>query len=405
MPRILIVTPRFPIPATGACEQDRLEGIKQFARLGHDVHVVSKFFDFQDSAVIQELSKQMGIPVVLIPYRKPPRSFFKRTIELLKRFTTLSGYDGAAYEYADPVLQEAVARLMDDWKPDILWCDYTYLWPAYRLAKKRNIPIITRSINFEPRHFLQEDGVSFVNFIKYVPKYFSEFITARSSAVLLAITPKEEKTYTRMGARCVRTLPLRNMPTFLGTHKQVQERSPLHVFFMGSTYSVSHNLETAKFLLFKVIPQVNQTFSGQFIFHIFGSKLPQGLINLCVDNIIHEGYVPEEQKEVVLASMDIALSPSLFGAGMQQKIFEPLARGIPTITSGRGVAGYPFTNNREILFADSPEEYVQALGRLTNVATRKRLSEQAVSTSRRLFSEEQIDFVIQEVVRIVLAKQ
>jgi len=39
------------------------------------------------------------------------------------------------------------------------------LWPLYKIVKNSHTPIITRSINFEPLHFLEEDGYSFLNIL------------------------------------------------------------------------------------------------------------------------------------------------------------------------------------------------------------------------------------------------
>jgi len=39
---ILVITPQFPYPPTGACEQDRIAGFKLLKELGHAVTVLSK---------------------------------------------------------------------------------------------------------------------------------------------------------------------------------------------------------------------------------------------------------------------------------------------------------------------------------------------------------------------------
>ena len=84
--KVLLVTPRFPIPSAGACEQDRLEGIKQLKRLGYEVHVISKVFDFQDREKINSFSEKFDIPIHLVPYRYLRNTKgLKKIIRLVKR--------------------------------------------------------------------------------------------------------------------------------------------------------------------------------------------------------------------------------------------------------------------------------------------------------------------------------
>ena len=68
-----------------------------------------------------------------------------------------------------------------------------------------------------------------------------------------------------------------------------------------------------------------------------------------IGNMIYRGYV--NKYEDLMKEMDIAISPSISGRGMQQKIFEPLARGIPTISSDKGMQGYQFEDGKHILLA------------------------------------------------------
>src|SRR3989338_4361069 len=224
--KVLIITPRFPLPDIGADEKDRFEGIKQLRRLGFDVRVIAKVFSFQDKEAINRFSVGSGIPVTLLEYEN------KFSIKkLLNPFY----WDGAAYEYSRKSTKKTVEVILDEWHPDLLWVDYTYLWPLYGLARKRNIPIITRSINFEPSHFLQEDGRSVVNFVKFLPKLASELMAIKKSNFIFSIAPNEARIYKRLGAKNTAVLPLRGLSACLEKRSSVHERETLKIIFMGST--------------------------------------------------------------------------------------------------------------------------------------------------------------------------
>jgi len=393
--RILVITPRFPLPALGACEKDRFEGIKQLKRLGFDVQVVGKAFDFQSKKDIEDFSCQYDIPVTLLPYEsQKKKDGFERLFFYFKRFINPFYWDGAAYEYAHKETISTVKKITDEWKPNAAWFDYTYLWPLYGIFQKRKIPIITRSINFEPTHFLEEDGRTFGNYLKFLPKLISELITIRKSDFLFAITPDEEKVYKKYGAKKVAILPLRGLPRCLRERHTFQQKEPLNVFFMGSTYNVRHNKEALRLILKDIAPRVIRAHPRAFKFYILGTKVPEEFNQYFNEYVVYAGRKLDKELDDFLDIMDIALIPSLMGAGMQQKIFEPLCCGIPTIISPRGMAGYHFDENKHLLFARTSNEFTEALTRLRDVLLRKKLSENAQKLSQELFSQEKIDNTI-----------
>lgn len=391
--KILIITPRFPLPDTGACEKDRLEGIKQFKRLGFDVRVISKVFPFQDRGAIEKFSADFGIPVKLLEYEN--RFGIKKILNPIY-------WDGAAYEYSNRSTIKAVENVLDEWRPDLVWFDYTYLWPLYTLARRRKIPIITRSINFEPSHFLQEDGYSLPNLVKFLPKFASEIMAVHGSNFIFSITPKEEKIYRYLGAKNISNLPLRGLPECLKKRSILRDKEILNVIFMGSNYNVHHNRAALEDVLKKIAPMAHKKYPGRFRFYVSGRKIPPGLEKFFNDRVIGLGHKNQGEFDEFLADVDIAVAPSLFGAGMQQKIFEPFCRGIPSVASSRGVAGYPFVDKKHMLFADEPEEFVGSLGSLLDFSLRKNLAENAYNEAVRIFSQENLDRIILTALKTIL---
>ncbi|QQG46196.1 MAG: glycosyltransferase family 4 protein [Candidatus Niyogibacteria bacterium] len=393
MHKILVITPRFPLPDAGACEKDRLSGIKQLKRLGFDVRILAKVFDFQPKDEIEKFSQDFGTHVNLLPYENKLG---------LRKILNPFYWDGAAYEYASSVTKKALIKILDEFGPDLVWVDYTYLWPLYGILRRRKIPIITRSINFEPWHFLQEDGYSPLNIIKSLSKLLSEIITIHKSDFLFAITRKEEKIYRLLGARNTVTLPLRGLPVCLKNEHQIKNKEILNVFFAGSTYSVSHNKKALELILKNIAPAALQKYPGRFIFHITGRKFPEDFKPFLGKFAVYHGTI--NRWEEFLEDMDIAVVPSLYGAGMQQKIFEPMCRGIPTVASSRGLAEYPFKNEEHLLLAKTPNDFVNALIKLLDTNFRKKLSENSINLSKKLFSQEILDLTVLSVLNKLCAR-
>ena len=189
--RILIITPKFPYPSYGTCELDRAAGIEMFIKLGYEVYVITKVYGEEYKQEAARMAEKLGITIVPISYKYLSRAqtFCKKIQSIFGRIFRPWYLDGAAYEYSDPEIRLAVQNALGSFKPELVWFDYTYLWPLYSLIKKSGTPIITRSINFEPLHFLEEDGRTFWNYLKFIPKLLSEYLTVRKSSAILAITP------------------------------------------------------------------------------------------------------------------------------------------------------------------------------------------------------------------------
>jgi len=392
MKKILIVTPKFPFPATGACEQDRSEGIKDFIRYGFEVRVIVKIANSGKIREVEKIADELGIKIFPVLYKFNQKTKSQKFKEFFRRFLWPVYLDGAAFEYSEAEIQSVFGRQIEEWRPDVAWFDYTYLWPLYKIAERKNTPIITRSVNFEPVHFLDEDGHGIINLIKSAPKFFSEFVVASKSNLIFSISPKEERIYKKLGAKKVINLSLRGLPIYLKEEREIKPKEVLHLFFMGSTYNVFHNRKSLEFIIKDIFPELQRKVPNKFIFHILGGKIPPAFEKYFNSSIIYEGYVGN--LEQFLMNMDAAVVPSLCGAGMQQKIFEPLVRGIPTVTSPRGMVGYPFKHGEHLFLAENKEEYVNNIIKLRDYNLRKKLSANALRLSKRLFSREIIDSTV-----------
>ncbi len=396
--RILVVTPILPFPEVGAEQMDRASGFRQLARLGYEIRVIVKIADWQKDIDIKQIENSLGVKIITIPYvYNGVLTLKSKTRKILTKIKNPLYLDGAAMEFSDIYTKEVLYTELKNWNPDIVWFDYTYLWPLYRLVKNFNKPIITRSVNFEPSHFLQEDGFSLKNLIKSTPKLISEFITAEKSDYLFSITPNEENIYKKIKFKNVETLPLRSLPDFLRDSHQIKTSKPLNVFFIGSTYNVSHNRRALEFIVKNIAPYFYENYPDNFKFYVLGRKVPDELKKYLVNNVIYNEYIFGNESEAFFRNMDIALVPSLFGAGMQQKVFEPLCRGIPTITSSRGIAGYPFSHKKEVYIANDFNGFVNGLLDLRDSYLRDNLSKASIKVSQKIFSQEVLDQKVKKV--------
>jgi len=391
--RILILTPWVPYPVTGACQQDRFNGFKQMQKLGHSIQVIAKIHAWQPRAEAERVFVQEEIPLTLVPYSENLSALFWKRLPRI--ITNPALLDGAALEYTDPEYESVVKDAVERFKPDVIWIEYTSLWPLLRLLKPYGIPMIMKSSLNEPANCRDENGWSFMSILKSIPKYPGERIAARESNFIFGITPVEEQWYRHCGAKQAGTLPLRGLSRCFAK-KTHQQKDVLDVVFLSSNYNMGHNRDALKYLLQEIIPRVRERAPGVFRFHLTGNKFPEIYKDFLSDDVQMTGFVPDIGE--FLATMDIALCPWISGQGMQQKVFEPLCRSIPLITTK--TAGYPFEPEKEVMLADTPDEYVDHLLILTDAHRRQKQADSAYIKAQALFSEEAVMKTVQQALEL-----
>lgn len=388
---LLIINPALVrLTSLGACEQDRLAHVARLRERGHRVHLLTGYTPYQDPAAVRAFYAERDLPLAdLVPVggqaRHPAR---------LRQFAYA---DGMAWEYAAPGFTAALIAALDRLKPDAIWCHGSYLWRPAQIARQRGLPTVIRSVNYEPEQLRHENAPTIANRVRYAAKVHGEQHAAHA-AVIAAISPAEQAIYARLTGDPDRAvlLPLQTLPAVLSAPRSQTERRPLNAFFMGASYNVAHNRAALRWLLTDVIPLVRDQMPGLYRFHLLGSKVPPELAahaaDDVADDVIFPGYVPD--LAALLAEMHVALAPSLGGVGMQQKVFEPLARAFPTLTHNRALAGYPFTAGTHLLTAETAPDWASALAMLSNPRWRERLSHAAAEQAAALFSRAALDHAV-----------
>jgi glycosyltransferase involved in cell wall biosynthesis len=380
--KILIANPALVrLHSLGACEQDRLTNVDRLRALGHEVHVFTGYMPYQNEMEVRAFYAARHLEPTLV--RIGGARFD------LRRFTRLATLDGMAWEYAAPHIQSAATQLIERFHPDVMWCHGSYTWGPGEAAQRAGVPVIIRSVNYEPEQLLHEAANVAGKRIRYAAKKAGEARAMHLARVMAAITPDEAAIYRRIGGGAsVETLPLQTLPALLRPAREAAADTPLQVFMMGASYNVQHNRAALAFVVEQVVPAVRTAAPGAFVFHVLGSKVPAEFTQHAAPDLVFDGYVPD--LDAHLDRMDIALAPSLGGVGMQQKVFEPLCRAFPTLTHQRAMAGYPFVDGEHVLLAEDAAQYVQALLSLRDASLRARLSSAAAQQAAALFGEAQI---------------
>lgn len=124
-------------------------------------------------------------------------------------------------------------------------------------------------------------------------------------------------------------------------------------------------------------------------FIIAGRGMPQNLIHLRKSNVlivenVMDGKTFFQQHQVMIV-------PLLSGSGLRIKIIEGMAYGKAIVSTTIGCEGIKTTHNKNILIADSPEDFINCVvNLLNNPAKRHELEKQATDFAYKEFNNSEV---------------
>lgn len=149
----------------------------------------------------------------------------------------------------------------------------------------------------------------------------------------------------------------------LSYRKRIIESSrPVELIFIGNMFSMQ-NMDAALFFASKILPELSKDFN--VVFKIIGRITEKDKKTLnSYKNTIAVGTV--DNINFSTKNGHIGICSVRLGAGVQNKILEYMALGLPCITSSVGLEGIGATANQEIIVADTISDYKNALEKLIN---------------------------------------
>jgi glycosyltransferase involved in cell wall biosynthesis len=140
-------------------------------------------------------------------------------------------------------------------------------------------------------------------------------------------------------------------PDFKSYHRE------LSVGFIGSLDWIP-NVEGVQWFLMDVWGEISNQFS-KLTLQIAGRNPPRWISDMKVNNIQVLGEVPDAAQ--FMNQHAILVVPLLSGSGMRAKILEAMALGKIVITTSIGLEGIPARDKKEVLIANTTEEFLEAL--------------------------------------------
>ncbi len=370
--KVFIFSPIPIFPAIAANQKDILGHVLLFKELGYEITLFC--YNRERYPTDFDLNRQNALK-------------YDINIEFLEKKREKDDIYTYWYQVAPLVNLQAIQTIqsyIESEKPDILLFEYTRFAYLCSLLKKGDAKIIFRVHNFEILHNYDKAkinaGDGLYNWLKMTKKglrrwlsiLFSEWLMLKLSDKILCISWGDFQLYKKI----FKAMKVVYFPPYLGDLKEVsvKDKEVLDVFYMGSNFSNNLNRSGAEYLIQNIISMVNKAFPGKFRFHIIGkgSKLLYGQTR--IRNLLVHDFI--DDIEFFYNDMDISCIPVKEGRGCKIKMFEALAKGLPTIGFKRTFSGIRYERNC-FIYAENDKEYKEAFERLLSLKFRRILSRNA----------------------------
>lgn len=171
-----------------------------------------------------------------------------------------------------------------------------------------------------------------------------------------------------------------------------QQRKDL--LFVGS-YRHPPNVDAALWLAQEILPRIREKLPEATL-NLVGGDAPEAVSALGdLPGIRFHGYLPDLQP--LLEGARVGLAPLRYGAGVKGKVNQSLAHGLPVVATLCAVEGMHLVDGRDVLVADDPAEFADAVVRLYgDEALWQQLSQGGLENTRQHFSDEPVRAVLRD---------
>ncbi|RLD61161.1 MAG: glycosyl transferase family 4 [Bacteroidetes bacterium] len=155
-------------------------------------------------------------------------------------------------------------------------------------------------------------------------------------------------------------IPLTHIPFGVDISDYVIEKTDMEfpsIFHLGAM-NWPPNEEGIKWFLDEVWMKTHERFP-QLKFYLAGRMMPQWLLDLKMPNVEVLGEIDDARNFIL--SKAIMVVPLFSGSGIRIKIIEGMALGKTIISTNIGAEGLNYTNRKDILIADTADEFVNAV--------------------------------------------
>lgn len=311
---------------------------------------------------------------------KPPAAF----IALL----TGKSYNISRFQSED--FSKKLTSILQKEKFDIIHLEGLYLAPYLSVIRQNTkAPVILRAHNIEWKIW-KKLAAKEKNIIKkwYLTKLSKQLKKYEEEVVNLfdgiATITKQDLEYLKGISG---KTPVIYIPFGMDISKYTPEESkyPNSLFYIGALDWLP-NLQGIDWFLKNIWHKIHAVFPN-IQFHVAGRNMPYDLRKSMYPEVTYHGEVGNAK--AFMEKYDIMLVPLLAGSGVRIKIIEGMAMGKAIITTTVGIEGIECNIGKDVLVADEPEQFAEAVCRCLADKELK----QSLTQNARKFAERNNDII------------
>lgn len=172
---------------------------------------------------------------------------------------------------------------------------------------------------------------------------------------IVVLTPEDKKLFEEKGCN----LPIHIAPIGVDVenYKPDSASNEFSVFHLGSMNWMP-NIEAVDWFLHNCWDQLKEK-NPAIKLHIAGKEMPQRFKDKADKNLIVYDVIDDAKK--FMSDKPVMIAPLLSGGGMRVKIIEGMAMGKGIISTTIGAEGINYTENANILIADTPQKFIDCI--------------------------------------------
>jgi len=355
--RILFVSTGLPIPANNGFAIRSLSIVKALASSGHELSFVS-FAQRTRPESLDPLPRYCD-EIDLVEQEIVSVS---QGASYLRRATCLFGLKSYSIErFSSAEMRDRIASHLKARKFDIILCDSLY---ALVNIPQTDTPIVLNCHNAEHLIFKRYTQVE-KNFFKKC--YASvearlirnaERLGCQRAAMAMVCSNVDEGTLRHLHSN----LPIHVIPNAVDTdsyHSNETRSSQDTLLFQGGM-DWYPNRDAVEFFVRSILPKVRAECPG-VRFTVAGRNPPaQFAAEIGSERGVEfTGTVPDMRP--YLSAATVVVVPLRFGSGTRIKILEACAAGVPVVSTAVGAEGLDLKPGKDIVLADDPTEFAQAV--------------------------------------------
>lgn len=130
--------------------------------------------------------------------------------------------------------------------------------------------------------------------------------------------------------------------------------------FTGATHYLP-NEEAVVWFLEQILPRIGER-TGDYTCYVVGGRPGERITRHRSEQVLVTGFVDDLRE--YLRRAQVFVVPLLAGGGTRFKVVEAMAAGLPVVSTRLGAEGIPVAHERNILLADEPRAFAEAVLRL-----------------------------------------